>query len=141
MSVVTGKCDCGKIEFECTEEPINSVFCYCTDCQQRTNSDKWFGLWIREDGFAITKGTPETFSRKGSSGMNMVHHFCKDCGNNFAVYSETGKFYTVSVTTLDEPSGYAPQMSIYTSSAPPWATFPEDVPKFKNIPVSMGGTG
>ena len=141
MSTVKGRCDCGEIEFECTEAPINSVFCYCTDCQQRTNSDKWFGLWIRENGFSVTKGTPSTFSRKGSSGMSMIHHFCKDCGNNFAVYSEAGQFFTVSVTTLDDSDHYAPEMAIYTASAPTWAVFPEGVPRFDNIPKSMGGTG
>lgn len=139
MTSIAGQCDCGNVKYECTQEPINSVFCYCTSCQQRTNSDKWFGLWIREAGFKFTSGKTKTFSRKGSSGKNMVHHFCENCGNTVAVFSEAGKFYTVSVTTMTDNNGLVPHMAIYTRSAPEWATFPEGVPKFDTIPASMGG--
>ena len=139
MNNRTGKCDCGAVEYECSESPINSVFCYCTSCQQRTNSDKYFGIWVRENGFAFKKGETKTFVRKGSSGKDMVHHFCSNCGNTVAVYVEAGQFYTVSVTTLENSEGLAPQMSIYTASAPNWATFPEGVPKYNTLPESMGG--
>ena len=118
---------------------MNTVFCYCTDCQQRTNSDKWFGIWVREAGFAINQGTTRTYVRKGSSGKDMVHHFCGECGNNIAVYSEAGKFYTVSVTTLENSADYVPAMAIYVASAPKWATFLEGVPRFETLPPGMGG--
>ena len=139
MEKIIGKCDCGNIEYECTEEPINSVFCYCTSCQQRTNSDKWFGIWIRAKGFNITKGKTTTFIRKGSSGKDMVHHFCSNCGNNIAAYAEAGNFYTVSVTTLENSDDFSPSMAIYIASAPKWATFPEGVPKYDTLPPGMGG--
>ncbi len=139
MEKLIGHCDCGKLSYECTEEPINSVFCYCTCCQQRTNSDKWFGIWVKENGFSITKGESSTFIRQGSSGKDMVHHFCSECGNTVAVYVEAGRFYTVSVATLENSSDFSPNMAIYTASAAPWATFPEGVPKYDTLPPSMGG--
>ena len=38
----TGKCSCGYIQLAFTGDPINAVFCYCTDCQKRTGSDQWY---------------------------------------------------------------------------------------------------
>ncbi len=32
------------IEYYFDDEPINSSFCYCRDCQKITGSDKFFGL-------------------------------------------------------------------------------------------------
>ena len=30
------------------DEPVNSAFCYCKECQIHTGSDNCFGLWIPE---------------------------------------------------------------------------------------------
>ena len=46
MSTNYGRCDCGSIEYEFQDDPINTVFCYCKTCQLHTNSDKWFGVWV-----------------------------------------------------------------------------------------------
>ena len=50
-----------------------------------------------------------------------------------------GQFYSVGVSTLDENSDIRPSMAIYTASAPPWANYPENVPKFDILPPGMGG--
>ncbi len=49
-------------------------------------------------------------------------------------YVEAGRFYTVSVATLENSNDFSPSMAIYTSSAAKWATFPEGVPKYDTLP-------
>ena len=71
----TGRCGCGEIELEFSVEPINAVFCYCTDCQRDTGSDKWFGLWVPTDKLVFTAGEPQTFTRQGSSGKPVHKKF------------------------------------------------------------------
>ena len=49
MSVKNGSCGCGKLKYSVEGEPINSLFCYCKECQIITGSDKWFGVWVPKD--------------------------------------------------------------------------------------------
>ena len=79
MSTNHGSCDCGNIEYEFQDEPINTVFCYCKTCQLHTNSDKWFGVWVPFDKFKLVKGTPSSFTALGDSGSETHRLFCGDC--------------------------------------------------------------
>jgi len=132
-----GKCGCGNVEYCFEGEPINTAFCYCEECQKLTGSDKWFGVWVPSDKFKFTKGNPSTYTRKGDSGKDMHHKFCRDCGSTLAADVTAGNFYSVAASTLIECE-FTPAMAIYTKSAPKWAVFPEGVPKFDILPLGMG---
>ncbi|MFC3120284.1 GFA family protein [Agaribacter flavus] len=133
METQIGSCHCGDIEFCFVHKPINSIFCYCKDCQALTGADKWFGLWIPKDNFTFTKGTPLLYSRVGDSGKAVNYHFCDSCSTVLCAEVTAGNFYSVAATSLKKNT-YTPKMSIYAASAPPWAIFPENVPKFDTLP-------
>ena len=137
MERYVGSCSCGDIEFCFESDPINTVFCYCKECQALTGSDKWFGLWVPKDSFKFTNGAPSTYSRNGSSGKAVNYQFCGRCSTALCAEITAGNFYSVSATTLKNHR-FTPKMSIYTSSAPSWATIPSDVPKFDILPPGMG---
>ncbi|WP_082079027.1 GFA family protein [Pseudoalteromonas rubra] len=128
-----GSCRCGDIEFCFDNDPINAIFCYCKDCQALTGSDKWFGLWVRPENFAFTKGTPSSFTRLGDSGKEVRYQFCGTCSTALCAEVAAGNFYSVSATSLKD-NKFTPKMSIYASSAPVWAIFPNDVPKYEVLP-------
>lgn len=134
----SGGCRCGDIEFYFDKDPINSIFCYCKECQALTGSDKWFGLWVPEGHFRFTKGTPSTYARVGDSGKDVNYLFCRNCSTVLCAEVTAGNFYSVSATSLKN-NKFNPKMSIYASSAPSWAVFPDDVPKFEFIPPGMRG--
>ncbi|QPB83523.1 hypothetical protein CWC22_011195 [Pseudoalteromonas rubra] len=133
-----GSCRCGDIEFCFDKDPINSIFCYCKDCQALTGSDKWFGLWVPIENFSFTKGTPSSYTRSGGSGKEVHYHFCSTCSTALCAEVTAGNFYSVSATSLKH-NNFTPKMSIYASSAPSWATFPDNVPKFDILPPGMAG--
>ncbi|MBU2899216.1 GFA family protein [Vibrio hepatarius] len=139
MEKCLGVCACGKLEFECLGDPLNSVFCYCLSCQRVTNSDKWFGVWYPKDSVSFTKGKASIFIRKGDSGKNMEHMFCIKCSTTVAVFCEVGNFYSISASCLQNKEELFPNMLIYTAQAVSWAQFPIDVPKFDIIAPEMGG--
>lgn len=139
MNKTLGKCTCGELEFECEGDPINSVFCYCPSCQRLTNSDKWFGVWYSKNNMHLLKGEPRVFTRKGDSGKNMEHMFCRTCGTTIAAFCEAGDFYSVAASCLNIGQALLPKMLIYTSQAASWAHFPSDIPKFDILPPRMGG--
>ena len=138
METFSGKCGCGNIEYCFDDEPINSVFCYCTECQATTGSDKWFGLWAPVNKFKFTKGTPSIFTRIGNSGKKVNLNFCRDCGTTLCAEITVGNFYSVGASTLSDNNRFSPKMCLYTTSAPKWAVFPEGVPKFDKLPPGMG---
>ena len=139
MIVRSGCCGCGDIEYLVEDEPINTVFCYCRECQIHTGSDKWFGAWFPKEKFKITSGKPSTYTRKGASGKDINLLFCANCGVMVAAEVTAGKFYSVGVSTIEQSDGLLPSMLIYTASASPWSVYPEGVPKFDTLPPGMGG--
>ncbi|HCH32871.1 MAG TPA: hypothetical protein DE045_08015 [Oceanospirillaceae bacterium] len=139
MKTYTGKCGCGDLEYSFEGEPINSVFCYCRDCQIGTGSDKWFGLWVPTSQFKFIKGSPKVYTRLGDSGKELHINFCSRCSTNICAEVTVGGFYSVAVSTLTGDHSFEPKMSIYAASAAKWAEFPEGVPKFDVLPPGMGG--
>jgi len=138
MEIKNGSCACGSLKYQITGEPINSVFCYCSECQRHTGSDKWFGTWIPKDNFNIVEGTASSYARKGDSGKNLNHIFCGDCGVSICAEVTVGNFYSVAVSTINDTHTIKPNMSIYTASAPSWAIFPDSIPKFDILPPGLG---
>lgn len=138
MKKYIGKCSCGNIEYSFEDEPINTAFCYCHECQSHTGSDKWFGLWVPIEKFSFTKGSPATFVRIGDSGKEMNHRFCSDCGTTLCLEVTIVGIYSVAASTLNDSDQFSPNMAIYTSSAPKWAVFPEGVPKYDILPPRTG---
>ena len=84
MNSKKGSCGCGNLRYCVEGEPINSVFCYCKECQVLTGSDKWFGAWFAKDSFKVTAGTPSIYTRAGDSGKDMNYLFCPQCGGTIA---------------------------------------------------------
>ncbi|MFT5549442.1 MAG: hypothetical protein ACI9CO_001369 [Candidatus Azotimanducaceae bacterium] len=137
MSAISrGKCACGKVEFQYEGQAINAVFCYCSECQLHTGSDKFFGVRVANDKFKLTKGSPEKYTRIGDSHKNVNYCFCKHCGTNLFSEVTFADIVSTSASTLINNDELKPNMVIYTSSAPSWAVFPKGVPRFdKNPPI------
>ena len=137
MNPLSGCCACGDIEYKITGQPINVCYCYCTECQIHTNSDKWFGVWIQQEHFHLVKGSAKKYTRKGDSGRNMVHYFCGNCGTTFSIFVEIGGFFSVAGNTLKTEKPLTPVMLIYTKNAMSTALYPEGVPKYDVLPPEM----
>ena len=129
-----GKCACGKIQYEFEGAPINTAFCYCHECQLHTGSDKYFGVWVANDNFRLKNGKPGIFTRIGDSGKSVNHHFCKDCGTNLYIEVTVANIISIAASTIINSDELKPNIAIYTTSAPPWAVFPEGVPRFEKLP-------
>ena len=131
----TGGCQCGKVRFEVTGEPMNQVFCYCTDCQQRTGGDKWFGVWYGHDQFNYTgEIATQVHTRTGSSGADVHHHYCPECGVNVYVDITVANFYTIAGPAFDDQAGLKRRMAIFTRNAADWAVLPDDMPVYETFP-------
>jgi hypothetical protein len=131
----TAACNCGEVEIKIKGDPANTCFCYCTECQKLTGSDKGFIAHFPSDSVSLTKGTPSEYSRQGNSGKNVTYFFCPTCGSMVFGKAEVLPFVSVAVPRLENPNDYQPKMAFYTASAPSWAVFNPDIPSFKQGPV------
>ena len=135
-----GSCDCGQVRFEFTGDPINQVFCYCTDCQLRTGSDKWFGIWVPSDNFKYLGQTvPIKYTTKNEAGGNISCYTCPNCGVSLSTEFEFAGFHTVAASSIEDNDDFKPKMAIFASSAAKWAILPTDIPVFDKLPPEMSG--
>jgi len=77
-------------------------------------------------------GETRRYESAADSGNMMQRTFCPACGT--PMFSESAgrpNLIVVRAGTLDDPSIAKPEMIIWTSSAPAWAVFNPDLPRFE----------
>ena len=128
-----GSCSCGDVKFCVEGNPINTVFCYCKECQVSCGSDRFYGIWIQPEQITLTQGRPKEFTRKSEGSGEITFKFCGNCGTK--VYGDTADGgVIVAGATLDNTDGIEPKMAFYTKSASKWAVLPTDIPCFETFP-------
>ena len=133
-----GHCQCGQVRFEFSGDPINQVFCYCTDCQIRTGSDKWFGIWVASGNFKFVGETaPAVYTTQDDSGGDIRCHSCPNCGVSLSIEFTRAGFHTVAASSIEENGEFKPKLAIFAGSAPKWAILPTDIPVFDKLPPEM----
>jgi hypothetical protein len=129
MSVtLEGGCSCGSVRYRLADEPLFVHCCHCLNCQQQTGSAFVINLLIETDRVELLAGEPRAVDVPRDDGSMQRIYRCPDC--QVAVFSQ----YTwpelrfVRAGTLDDPSGVAPDVHIFTKSKLPWVQLPDSVP-------------
>ncbi len=129
-----GGCICGAIRYECNAEPMMSALCHCRQCQRSSGSAYNPLIVVPKDALRLT-GAPRYRQYTADSGSTASDGFCPDCGAH-VVGKTSGmpEVMAIRVASLDDPSGFKPQMHIYAESAQPWDTMDAALPKFEKMP-------
>jgi hypothetical protein len=126
-----GGCSCGSVRYRLTSEPLVTHCCHCLNCQRQTGSAFVINILIETDRVELLAGDPQPVDapREGRSSQRIFR--CPTC--QVAVLSEYGHpgLRFVRAGTLDDPSGVAPDVHIFTRSKLDWLTLPEEVPAFE----------
>ena len=132
----TGRCQCGAVQYEVSEEPQWVAVCHCRDCQRSSGAPMVAWAIFPEAAFRITAGAPKTFNSSGAS----MRSFCPECG--------TGVFYRnaaslpglvdVQATTLDNPDALPPAVQIQTAERQSWVAHLASLPAFERYPPVPG---
>jgi hypothetical protein len=70
-----------------------------------------------------------------ASGAPIERQFCGKCGSPIrSVPSAAPKIIAVKAGSLVHPDSFAPAMHIWTRSALPWVTLPQDLPTYEKDP-------
>lgn len=131
---ITGRCMCGGVRWESSAPPIVTRVCWCRDCQYIGAGSGTVNAAFRTDAFKVT-GQTSDFASAAQSGNKMHRRFCPACGTSLFSEAEVRPHVIfVRVGTFDDPNLADPAMTIWTSSAPHWAAFDEELPRVERQP-------
>ena len=131
-----GGCQCGKVRYEISCDPIVVYACHCSECQRQSGSAFAMAAVFPRGHFRLTQGHLKNFSRTAESGRTLTCWFCGDCGTR--IFHSPGNIdgnCNLKPGTLDNTSWLHPTVHVWTRSAQPWVIIPEDATKFKTQPA------
>jgi len=125
-----GGCACGAVRYRLTSDPLFTHCCHCLNCQRQTGSAFVINVLIEADRVQLLAGAPQPVEAPRDDGKQLIFR-CPTC--QVAVFSQYGRPEVMFVRggTLDQPSGIAPDVHIFTRSKLPWITLPDSVPAFE----------
>ena len=122
MTQRTGRCLCGAISYTLKSEPVMMAVCHCTHCRRQSGGVFSTNIMVPEADY-LQRGETRIYQDQGDSGQAVWRHFCGDCGS--PILSRVGAMpgtVIVKAGTLDDWSGLAPTVEVYTDHAAPWVT-------------------
>ena len=129
MTSYTGGCTCGAARYEITAEPVRSFQCQCRDCQRDTGAGHASVAVFPRAAMRVTGAAVENL-RIADSGAEKRKGFCRNCGS--PLYNKPQNvpdLIGVYVGTLDDPSGFKPQMVMFASHGHNWDHLDPALPK------------
>lgn len=142
----TGRCLCGKVEYNTGGEPLWVTICYCRFCQRATGSDRMIEPIFERDPFRFTHGNPSVYTLPSDgSGKDINVHFCSECGTKLALtFERWPDRLGIYVGTLDKPTSISvtPENSkhIFLSEARPGTIVPQGFLFYERHAAENDGT-
>jgi len=132
----SGACFCGAVQFTVTGEPAATGFCHCESCRRWSAGPvNAFTLWHPE-ALKITQGGEHigTYNKTPES----LRKWCKRCGGH--LFTDHTAWNLVDVYAAVIPDfPYKPSVHVhYQETVLPLR---DGLPKMKDIPKQMGGSG
>lgn len=134
-----GGCQCGAVRYEISCDPTVIYACYCTECQRQSGSAFAMTAVFPQEHFRLTEAQPKSFSRTAVSGRALTCWFCGDCGTRiFHTPGSISGNCNLKPGTLDDTSWLRPTLHVWTRSAQPWVSIPDNAANFETQPADRG---
>lgn len=137
--MISGGCLCGAVRFETEAKPLAVRSCWCRLCQYIGAGSNTVNVCFPTEGFLVS-GEPSSFESDADSGTPMRRSFCGTCGTPlFSEAESRPHLIFVRAGALDDPSIAKPEVTIWTSAAPDWVRFDDDMPTHPTQPPPVKG--
>lgn len=131
-----GRCLCGAVTYESSEEPVAFMLCHCRDCQYISGGEPAAVAVVAKPAFKLTKGEVKSFSVTGDTGSKVVRQFCAECGTPmFSALEANPQLWAIKAGTMEDPSRLKPTAFLWMKSAQPWAHKDPAIRAFDKQPV------
>ena len=131
-----GSCFCGAVELSATGSPEGMGFCHCSSCRSWGAAPvNAFTLW-KPENVKVTKGEGNigTYHKTETS----HRQFCRTCGGHLMTVHPPFNLIDVYAASIpDFP--FAPQLHVHYQEKV--LTLRDGLPKFRDMPAEMGGSG
>lgn len=136
MTTYKGGCMCGAIRYEIAGEPMLAGNCHCRDCQKASGGGSAAVAVFPKANAKLLKGEAKYYTVAADSGRKISRGFCPNCGAPvFSKLEMLPDAIVIKASSLDDPGLYKPTMHLYTASAQPWDTLPDDgLARFPKMP-------
>ncbi len=132
----SGACFCGAVAVEVSGAPEGMGYCHCHSCRSWSAGPvNAFTLW-KPENVKVTKGADQLGTYEGSETSH--RQYCKACGGHLMTVHPT--FGLIDVYAATVPSvAFAPGLHVnYAETVLPMK---DGLPKFRDFPAELGGSG
>jgi hypothetical protein len=131
-----GSCFCGTVKLAVTGEPEAMGFCHCASCRSWSGSPvNAFSLW-KPDAVRVTAGADQVATFKKTE--NSHRQYCGKCGGHLMTRHPGLGLVDVFTATIPGLS-FAP--SVHVNYAETVLPIKDGLPKLKDFPAELGGSG
>ena len=131
----TGRCQCGKINYQFDHDDVISAHhCHCKDCQRSTGCGKATIIYVPSKKFKLD-GELKFYESKGSLGTTIRRGFCVECGSGVVSYAkQLPMLKFVKAGTLDDSSWLKIDSSFFSKSSVEWNAPVKDLKCYEGNP-------
>ena len=132
----TGQCFCGTVEIEVTGAPEAMGYCHCSSCRSWSAAPvNAFTLW-KPDNVKVTTGGDfvARYMKTETSGRQ----YCKNCGGHIMTDNPMMGLVDVYAATIPSQK-FSP--SVHVNYAETVLPMKDGLPKLKDFPAELGGSG
>jgi hypothetical protein len=131
-----GSCFCGAVKLVATGAPAAMGYCHCESCRHWSAGPvNAFTLW-KPDAVKVTEGESNVGSYKATP--QSIRKWCKICGGHLMTEHPGMGLTDVYAALLPELAFKAGLHVHYQESK---LRLPDGLPKFKDLPAEIGGSG
>ena len=130
----SGGCLCGAVRYEVEGRPLVVAHCHCKDCQRGSGTGHSTGAMFPADKMRLM-GQVTEFKVKSDNGNEVTRVFCPACGSPILGRNSGMEGYlTIALGTVDDSSGFEPQVVVFARNRKPWDIMDESLPTFEAQP-------
>jgi hypothetical protein len=131
-----GSCFCGAVQIEVTGTPAAMGYCHCESCRHWSAGPiNAFSLWS-PDAVKITQGEAQvdTYAKTDNSHRK----WCKSCGGHIMTDHPGMGLIDVYAAVLPDLD-FEPALHVFYAESV--VSIKDGLPKMKDVPAEMGGSG
>jgi len=131
-----GTCFCGAVQIVVRGEPAAMGYCHCESCRTWSAAPvNAFTLWPR-DAVQVTRGADQLASYHKSD--NSHRTWCRSCGGHVMTHHPAWGLIDVYASVIPQ-FPYRP--AVHVNYAETMLRMRDGLPKLKDLPKEMGGSG
>jgi hypothetical protein len=131
-----GACFCGAVQFTVTGEPAAMGYCHCNSCRTWSAGPvNAFTLW-KPDALRVTRGADRI--KSFAKTPNSQRKSCSACGGHLFTDHPAWSLVDVYAALIPE-FAFKPGVHVHYQESRLWMK--DGLPKMKDLPKEMGGSG